>query len=132
MNDAGSIPVLAALLTAALLVAGAAITLVGTLGLIKFQSFYQRVHAPTLGTTLGTACISLASMIYFSALGSRIVVHEILIVLFVTVTTPITLIILVRAAVFRDETESNRPILGARQTSSGLRSDGRNGKDVDA
>ena len=131
MNDAGSIPVLAALLTAALLVAGAAITLIGTLGLLKFQSFYQRVHAPTLGTTLGTACISLASMIYFSALGSRIVVHEILIVLFVTVTTPITLIILVRAAVFRDETESNRPILGAGQTNSGLRFDGRNGKDVD-
>ena len=71
-------------------------------------------------------------MIYFSALGSRIVVHEILIVLFVTVTTPITLIILVRAAVFRDETESNRPILGAGQTNSGLRFDGRNGKDVDA
>ena len=33
------------------------------------RTFYERVHAPTLGTTLGTACIVVASMIYFSAAG---------------------------------------------------------------
>lgn len=110
MNEIGDIPVLAALLTAILLVAGAAVTLVGTLGLIRLRSFYQRVHAPTLGTTLGTACISLASMIYFSALGTRVVLHEALILLFVTITTPITLMILVRAAVFRDDSENKRSI----------------------
>jgi hypothetical protein len=48
----------------------------------------------TLGTTLGTACVATASMIYFSALGTR-PVHELLIVVFVTVTAPITLMILV-------------------------------------
>ena len=110
MNEIGDIPALAALLTAILLVAGAAVTLVGTLGLIRLRSFYQRVHAPTLGTTLGTACISLASMIYFSALGTRVVLHEALILLFVTITTPITLMILVRAAVFRDDSENKRSI----------------------
>ncbi len=110
MTGEGNISALAALLTAILLVAGAAITLIGTLGLIRLPTFYQRVHAPTLGTTLGTVCISLASMVYFSALGSRPVVHEVLIVLFVTVTTPITLMILVRAAVSRDEAENNPPI----------------------
>ena len=110
MTGEGNISALAALLTAILLVAGAAITLIGSLGLIRLRTFYQRVHAPTLGTTLGTVCISLASMIYFSALGSRPVVHEVLIVLFVMVTTPITLMILVRAAVSRDEAENNPPI----------------------
>lgn len=110
MTGEGDISALAALLTAILLVAGAAITLIGTLGLIRLRTFYQRAHAPTLGTTLGTVCISLASMVYFSALGSRPVVHEVLIVLFVTVTTPITLMILVRAAVSRDEAENNPPI----------------------
>jgi multicomponent K+:H+ antiporter subunit G len=44
-------------------------------------------------------------MVYFSALGGRPVVHEVLILVFVTVTTPITLMILVRAAVSRDEAE---------------------------
>ena len=116
MNAMGDIPVLATLLTATLVVAGAAVTLIGTLGLIRLRSFYQRVHAPTLGTTLGTACISLASMIYFSALGTRIVLHEVLILLFVTITTPITLMILVRAAVFRDDSENKRPIRRAGQS----------------
>jgi multicomponent K+:H+ antiporter subunit G len=110
MNGAPDISALAALVTAILMVAGAAITLIGTLGLIRLQTFYERVHAPTLGTTLGTACIALASMVYFSALGGRLVVHEVLILVFVTVTTPITLMILVRAAVSRDEAENNPPM----------------------
>ena len=89
--------------TAILLVAGAAITLVGALGLVRLGSFYQRVHAPTLGTTLGVTCVALASMIYFSALGTRPILHEALILIFVTITTPITLMILVRAARLRDD-----------------------------
>jgi multicomponent K+:H+ antiporter subunit G len=99
---------LVAVLTAALLVFGAATTLVGALGLVRLRSFYQRVHPPTLGTTLGTACIALASMIYFSATETRPILHELLILIFVTTTTPITLIILVRATRLRDE-----PIPGA-------------------
>jgi multicomponent K+:H+ antiporter subunit G len=106
MNEAAEIPVLAAALTALFLVVGAAITLIGALGLLRLRTFYQRVHAPTLGTTLGTALIAIASMIYFSTAEMRPVLHELLIIIFVIVTTPITLMILVRAAVFRDETEN--------------------------
>src|SRR5690606_14524357 len=95
MNAAGEISALPAVLTAVLLVAGAAITLIGSLGLLRLRRFYERVHAPTLGSTLGTACVAIASMIYFSVLGTRFVLHELLIVVFVTVTTPISLMILV-------------------------------------
>src|SRR5690242_13416023 len=115
MNETADVPVLAAMLTATLLVAGAAITLVGALGLLRFRNFYQRVHAPTLGTTLGTSFVAMASMIYFSTLGTRPILHEALIVVFVTVTTPITLMILVRAAVFRDKPENIGPPSGAGQ-----------------
>jgi multicomponent K+:H+ antiporter subunit G len=113
MNQAAQIPLVSATLTSTLLIAGAAITLVGSLGLLRLRSFYERVHAPTLGTTLGTACISAASIIYFSALGTGL--HEVLIVIFVTFTTPITLMILVRAAVFREESENRAPSPGAGQ-----------------
>jgi multicomponent K+:H+ antiporter subunit G len=106
MNAAGGISAISAGLTVILLMGGAAITLIGSLGLLRLQSFYKRVHATTLGTTLGTACIAFASMIYFSALGARPVSHELLIIIFVTVTTPISLMVLVRAAVFRNESES--------------------------
>ena len=106
MKGMTELPAWAAVLTAALLFLGAAITLIGSLGLLRLKSFYERVHAPTLGTTLGSGCIVFASMIYFSALQSRPVLHELLIVVFAVVTTPVTLLILVRAALLRDRSEN--------------------------
>jgi len=106
MNTTGEISAVSATLTVMLLMGGAGITLIGSLGLLRLRSFYERVHAPTLGTTLGTTCIAFASTIYFSALGARPVLHELLIIIFVTVTTPISLMVLVRAAVFRNESEN--------------------------
>lgn len=97
MMEGNDIPVWAAMLTALFVVAGAALTLIGCLGLLRLDSFYQRIHAPTLGTTLGTGGILIGSMIFFTALGARPVLHEILIAVFVTVTTPVTFILLVRA-----------------------------------
>ncbi len=108
MNHGVEISVLAGLLTAILLIGGAAITLIGSLGLLRLPGFYPRVHAPTLGTTFGTACIALASAIYFSSLESRVAFHELLIVIFITVTTPVSLMILVRAAMLRDESEAKQ------------------------
>jgi multicomponent K+:H+ antiporter subunit G len=105
MNGIGEIPVSAAFLTATLLLLGASVTLIGSLGLLRLRSFYERTHAPTLGTTLGTAFVAAASMVYFSFLQSRPVLHELLIIAFVTVTTPVTLTVLVRAARFRDTAE---------------------------
>ena len=110
MNAAVDIPAWAEIVTAALLLAGAAIALIGSLGLVRLNSFYARVHPPTLGTTLGIGCIATASMVYFSVSQTRPVLHEILLILFVLVTTPVTLTLLVRAALFRDELESDGPV----------------------
>ena len=110
MTAAAGVSTLATILTAVLLVAGATITLIGAIGLLRLGTFYERVHAPTLGTTLGTVCIALASMIYFSALETRPVVHEILIVMFIFLTMPVTLIILVRAAQLRDRFEDRENV----------------------
>ena len=106
MKHGMEIAALSGLLTAILLVSGAAITLIGSLGLLRLRGFYDRVHAPTLGTTLGTTCVALASIIYFSSLETRFAFHELLIVIFIIATTPISLIILIRAAVLRDESEA--------------------------
>lgn len=94
-------------LIAVFLLVGAGTTFIGALGLIRLRlSFYERVHAPTLGTTLGTFCIAVASLVYFSTKGSGINVQEVLIVLCVTVTTPISLVVLVKAAFLRDAAET--------------------------
>jgi multicomponent K+:H+ antiporter subunit G len=111
MSPALELPAWAAVLVSILLLFGAGITLIGSLGLLRLRSFYERVHAPTLGTTLGTASIVLASMLTFTVLQSRPVLHELLIIVFVTLTTPVTLMILVRAAVFRDRFERAPEIL---------------------
>jgi multicomponent K+:H+ antiporter subunit G len=107
MMDAPELPLWAALLTALLVVAGAAFTLIGAIGLTRLSFFYDRVHAPTLGATLGAALILAASMLCFSVLQTRFVGHEILIAIFSLVTTPVTFILLVRAALYRDRAESN-------------------------
>jgi multicomponent K+:H+ antiporter subunit G len=105
MSGAPDVPGFSEIVAAVLLVLGAAVTLIGSAGLLKLGTFYERVHAPTLGTTLGATCVALASIVYFSALEGRLAVHGLLLVGFITVTTPISLIILVRAAVLRTRTE---------------------------
>ena len=51
MIQAPELPLWAALIVGIFVLLGALITLVGTLGLIRLSSFYERVHAPTLGPT---------------------------------------------------------------------------------
>jgi multicomponent K+:H+ antiporter subunit G len=71
---------------ALLLLAGAGLTLAGSIGLLRLRGFYERLHAPTLGTSYGMGCILAASMIFFSVLQTRLVVHEIVIGVFVVLT----------------------------------------------
>jgi multicomponent K+:H+ antiporter subunit G len=107
MNHVADFPLWMAWLVAAFLIIGAGLTLTGSFGLYRLRSFYDRIHAPTLGTSWGTAAIVLASIIYFSVLQSRPVFHEILIGIFVTITTPVTFMLLGRAALYRDRSEKN-------------------------
>jgi multicomponent K+:H+ antiporter subunit G len=110
VSHAADLPLWAALLTAGLVVAGAALTLLGTIGLLVFPSFYDRIHAPTLGTTLGIGCVLLASMLFFSVLQTRPVLHEVVVAAFVVITTPVTLMLLARAALYRDQQESRADV----------------------
>ena len=87
---------------AVFVLAGALLALLGSLGLVRLGTFYERVHPPTMGTTLGAGLILIGSMLHFSALGSRPVLHEILIGAFVILTTPVTYMLLVRAALHRE------------------------------
>jgi multicomponent K+:H+ antiporter subunit G len=73
MNQFAEIPLWVALLVAFFLVLGSVLTLLGAIGLVRFETFYQRVHAPTLGTTWGVGAILIASMIFFSATQSGLV-----------------------------------------------------------
>jgi multicomponent K+:H+ antiporter subunit G len=101
------VPLWAAVLSAAFLLLGASLTLIGTIGLGRLGSFYDRIHAPTLATSWGAGGMIVGSMIFFTAAAARPVGHEILIGLFVTITTPVTLMMLGRATVYRDRSEKH-------------------------
>ena len=100
--SAGSISIWVQWIVALFLVTGALLALIGAVGLLRLRNFFQRIHAPALGNTLGTWITVAASVIYFSALGGRPIWHEVLIGCFIFITAPVTSILLVRAAIARD------------------------------
>ena len=102
------LPLWASLPAAVLLVAGGLLTLIGSIGLVRMPDFYMRMHPPTMGTTLGTGCVLIASMLVSSALLHRPVVHELLITVFVVMTAPVTAMLLMRAAVHRSRARIHR------------------------
>ena len=110
MTPAELLPAWAAILVALLVLVGAGLALIGAIGTLRLDWFFERVHAPTLGTSWGTGAIVLASILCFSVLGSRLVVHEILIGIFITVTTPVTLMLLARAVLYRERAEGREGV----------------------
>ncbi len=102
MSGFENVPAWAALPIALLLILGGSIILIGALGLMRLPSFYQRIHGPAITISLGTGCLLLASMLYFTILQSRPVIHEIIISVFILMTAPVVSMLLMRAAVYRN------------------------------
>jgi multicomponent K+:H+ antiporter subunit G len=96
-----------------LVLLGALLVFTGSLGLLTLKTFYERIHPPTMGTTLGTGLMLIGSMLYFSALDARPVLHEALIGVFMTLSTPVTYMILLRAALHRDRVEGHDVLKGS-------------------
>ena len=95
------LPAWAAIPAGLLLIFGGLLVVIGSFGLLRMQNFYARMHPPTMGTTLGTGCVLIASMLVSSAVAGRPVLHELLITLFVVMTTPVSAITLMAAAIAR-------------------------------
>lgn len=97
-----AVPLWAQIITAIFVLLGASVTLIGAVGVVKLKSFYARIHAPTLGTTVGVWSIGIATAFHGSWVGGRPVLKGLVIPVLVTVTVPVTTIFLMRAALFRD------------------------------
>jgi len=95
------LPAWALVPSAILLVIGGLVTLIGSLGLLRLPDFFARIHGPSMGNTIGTGCVLVASMIMSSVAAGRPVVHEILITLFIVMSSPVTSMMLMSAAQYR-------------------------------
>ncbi|WNW10887.1 Na+/H+ antiporter subunit G [Pseudomonas sp. DTU_2021_1001937_2_SI_NGA_ILE_001] len=88
-------------LTAILLLTSSLFTLTGAIGVLRLKDFFQRMHPTALASTIGTWCVALASIIYFSALKQAPVMHAWLIPILLAITVPVTTLLLARTSLFR-------------------------------
>ena len=89
------------------LLLGSGLTLIGAIGLNRAKNFYERLHMPTLGTSWGVSGIIIASIIYSTVSGHKLISHSILLAIFIIVTTPVTLMLLSRAVMQRDQSSNS-------------------------
>lgn len=84
------------LLITAALVIGGAFALIGSYGLLRLKDPFQRLHAPTKGSTLGVGAVLIASALAHLARGQGASWHEVLVTLFIFLTAPLTALYLAR------------------------------------
>lgn len=89
---------IAELMIAALLLLGGFFALVGSVGLARLDDFYSRLHGPTKATTLGVGGMLAASAVFFSTRATGVSLHEVLVLLFLVMTAPVSAHLLARAA----------------------------------
>jgi multicomponent K+:H+ antiporter subunit G len=92
---------LAEIVVALLLLASGVVVLLAALGLLRLPDFFLRMHAPALASTLAAWIVTLASIVHFSSRGGGLALHTWLIIIVLSITAPVTTIVLARAALFR-------------------------------
>ncbi|WP_336278660.1 monovalent cation/H(+) antiporter subunit G [Bartonella sp. CB175] len=105
MND--DISLVAAIVITAFLILGSGLTLIGAIGLVRFSNFYERLHAPSVGMTWGAGSILISSFLYSMLIDHRFIFHEILLMIFMLVTAPVTSMLLSQAAAYRHYVEDH-------------------------
>lgn len=95
------------IIAAALIILSGIITFTGTLGLLRLRHFYSRMHAPTLGNTLGVFCMLLAIALIMSFVHRQFLIQPLIITALLIITSPVTAILLMRAGIKR---EINEPL----------------------
>lgn len=96
-----ALPAVAEIVVAVLLVASGLLVLVAALGLWRLPDFFLRMHAPALASTLAAWIVTFASIVHFSTQGQGLALHVWLIIIVLSITAPVTTIVLARAALFR-------------------------------
>lgn len=95
------LPLWLEIIVAVLVLSGAGLALLGSTGLLRLPTFFERVHAPAIIATLGCWLIMHGTVLYFSVADRSLALHALLIAVFVAITVPIMSIFLMRAALFR-------------------------------
>lgn len=101
MNAGLTLAPLSEIVVALLLLASAVVVLIAALGLCRLPDFFSRMHAPALASTLAAWVVTFASILHFSTRGGGLALHVWLIIIVLSITAPVTTMVLARAALFR-------------------------------
>jgi multicomponent K+:H+ antiporter subunit G len=108
------------------LVLSGVFVVISAAGFLCLKDFFLRMHPPALAYTLGSWCVTLASILYFTLLESRPMLHPWLITILLSISVPVTTLLLARVALFRAR------LAGIEGTPPPLRSLAAPGSGVDA
>ncbi|MDO5624398.1 MAG: Na+/H+ antiporter subunit G [Pseudomonadota bacterium] len=108
--NAETVPFWIEVIVALLLVTSGVFTLAAAWGLVRLGDFFQRMHPPALAFTWGAWCVTFASIFYFSAMSKGPQLHVWLIIILLSITVPVTSILLARAALFRGRQARNKSL----------------------
>lgn len=98
-------------IAAGLLVLSGVFVLVSAVGFARLPDFFLRMHPPALAYTMGSWCVALSATLYFSFLEKRAALHPLLIPVLLSITVPVTTVLLARLSLFRGRaaTDGNVP-----------------------
>jgi multicomponent K+:H+ antiporter subunit G len=96
-----AVPIWLEVAVGSLLVVSGLMSIVAAVGLVRLKDFLQRMHPPALASTLGAWCVTLGSILYFSALHGELTLQAWVVNILLAITAPITTALLARAALFR-------------------------------
>jgi multicomponent K+:H+ antiporter subunit G len=106
---------IADIIIAVLLFIGGTFALIGSIGLIKLKDGMQRLHAPTKATTIGVGTALIASVLHQWFAQDRLSIQEILIVLFLFVTAPLTALFLAKVQLHLTRDRAEIPPTGVKR-----------------
>jgi multicomponent K+:H+ antiporter subunit G len=100
----GAIPFWVELVVAVLLILSGVFVVVSAFGFLRLPDFFLRMHPPALAYTFGSWTVTVAGLLYFSMQQGRPVLHPWLIIVLLSISVPVTTLLLARVALFRQRT----------------------------
>ncbi len=97
----GAAPFWVEAIASVLVVTSGVAVVLSAVGLLRLPDFFVRLHPPALAYTWGIWSVALASILHFSILESRPMLHPWLIPILLSLTVPVTTLLLARVALFR-------------------------------
>lgn len=107
------LPLWTQIVVSLLLLASAVFTLAAAWGVVRLRNFFQRLHPPALAVTWSAWCVSFATIVHFSAQDGQLELRAWVLIILLSITVPITTVLLSRVALFRGRRQSGGDALPA-------------------